>query len=180
MVVKALVEAGNLLPKDLLPVIKTAEVLEGQPPAKVRNVTYRYKTVKRKVGVPDENFIYCCSFVEGDELANTYEEMSHEVKIALSPEGGSVCKNTSMYYTGQVDNTEEKIRAWKERAFGMVRTIEALLVRKPSWLRPSMSLSSFFEKTIFLVQKKGGSLGFATLLYVFYHSLSSVFSGYWE
>ncbi|XP_030456224.1 major strawberry allergen Fra a 1.07-like [Syzygium oleosum] len=128
-VVEALVEANNLIPKVLLPVIKRTEVVEEETSSEGS----RYKTVKHKVEAPDEeNFIYCCSIVEGDKLANTYEKMSHEVKITASPEGGSVCKNTSVYFTdGEVDNTEEKIKAWKERAFGMVKTIEAYLVGNP-------------------------------------------------
>ncbi|XP_030441095.1 major allergen Pru ar 1-like [Syzygium oleosum] len=128
-VVEALVEAGNLLPKDLLPVIKSAAVLEEETSSEGS----QYKTVEQKVDAPDkENFIYSCSIVEGDELANTYENMSHEVKITASPEGGSVCKNMSVYYTvGEVDNKEEKIKAGKEKACAMVKAIEAYLVANP-------------------------------------------------
>lgn len=101
------------------------------------NVTYfigsQYKTVKHKVEVVDkENFVYCYSIIEGDVLGTTFEKISYETKITASPEGGSVCKNTSKYFTiGEVDITEEKIKAGKEKASAMFKAIEDYLVANP-------------------------------------------------
>lgn len=93
----------------------------------------RRKTVKHKVEAPDnESFSYCYSIIEGDALANTLEKTSYEVKITASPEGGSVCKNESMYFTkGDGEITEEKIMAVKEKACALFKAIEACLVACP-------------------------------------------------
>ncbi|XP_030456086.1 major allergen Pru av 1-like [Syzygium oleosum] len=134
----AVLDADNLIPKVLPQAIKSVEVLEGDGgPGTIKLITFgegsQYKTVKHKVEVVDkENFVYCYSIIEGDALGTTFEKISYETKITASPEGGSVCKNTSKYFTiGEVDITEEKIKAGKEKASAMFKAIEDYLVANP-------------------------------------------------
>ncbi|KAF8041622.1 hypothetical protein BT93_A0275 [Corymbia citriodora subsp. variegata] len=128
-VVEALVEAHNLPPMVVLQVIKRTKVLE--------ETTYSegswYKTLKQMVEAPDrDNFIYSYSIAVGDTLANTFEKLSHEVKIIALPEGGSVWKNTSKYFAdGEVEVTEEKIMAVKEKASAMFRAVMAYVEANP-------------------------------------------------
>ncbi|KAL3753022.1 hypothetical protein ACJRO7_000420 [Eucalyptus globulus] len=134
----AVLDADNLIPKVLPQAIKSVEVLEGNGgPGTVKLITFgegsHYKTMKQKVESLDkENLIYCYSIIEGDVLGTTFEKISNEVKITASPEGGSVCKNTSKYFTiGEVEITEEKIKAGKEKASEMFKAIEAHLLANP-------------------------------------------------
>ncbi|KAK3444438.1 hypothetical protein EUGRSUZ_A00135 [Eucalyptus grandis] len=121
----AILDSDNLIPKALPQAIKSVKVLEGDGA--------KYKTMKHKVEALDkENFTYSYSIIEGDVLGTTFEKISYEAKITTSPKGGSVCKNTSKYFTiGEVDTTEEKIKAWKEKAPAMFKAIEAYLLANP-------------------------------------------------
>ncbi|KAL3753030.1 hypothetical protein ACJRO7_000428 [Eucalyptus globulus] len=134
----AVLDADNLIPRVLLQAIKSVEVLEGdEGPGTTNLITFgkgsHYKTMKQKVESLDkENLTYCYSIIEGDVLGTTFEKISNEVKITASPEGGSVCKNTSKYFTiGEVEITEEKIKAGKEKASEMFKAIEAHLLANP-------------------------------------------------
>ncbi|XP_039165350.1 major allergen Pru av 1-like [Eucalyptus grandis] len=133
-----ILDADNLLPKVLPQAVKSIEVLEGDGgTGTIKLMTFgegsRYKTAKHKVEALDkENFTYCYSIIEGEILGSAYEKISHELKITPSPEGGSVLKSTSSYFTiGEEDVTEEEINAGKEEASAMVKAIEAYLVANP-------------------------------------------------
>ncbi|WRX20381.1 hypothetical protein QQP08_012868 [Theobroma cacao] len=63
---------------------------------------------------------------------NTLEKISYETKFVAGPDGGSVCKSTSKYYTiGDIEIKEEQIKAGKERALGMYKAVEAYLLANP-------------------------------------------------
>ncbi|XP_030528175.1 major allergen Pru av 1-like [Rhodamnia argentea] len=134
----AVLDADNIIPKVLPQAIRSIEVLEGDGgPGTIKLINFgegsQYKTVKHKVETLDkENFAYCYSIIEGDPLGTTFEKISYDVKITASPDGGSVCKSTSKYYTiGEVDLPEGKIKAGKEKASAMFKAIEAYLVANP-------------------------------------------------
>ncbi|KAF8041656.1 hypothetical protein BT93_A0298 [Corymbia citriodora subsp. variegata] len=134
----AILDADNLLPKVLPQAVKSIEVLEGDGgPGTIKLMTFGeggpYKAAKHKVEALDkENFTYCYSIIEGEMLGTTFEKISYEVKITASPEGGSVLKSTSRYFTiGEVNITEEEIKAGKEKASAMVKAVEAYLVANP-------------------------------------------------
>ncbi|KAL3753023.1 hypothetical protein ACJRO7_000421 [Eucalyptus globulus] len=121
-IIKALiVESNTLIPKLLPQFIKSVDFGS------------QYKTMKHKVeALNKENFTYSYSIIEGDALGTTLEKISYEMKITASPEGGSVCKRTSKYFTiGEADITEEKIKAGKEKASAMFKAIEAYLLANP-------------------------------------------------
>ncbi|XP_039162687.1 major strawberry allergen Fra a 1.06-like [Eucalyptus grandis] len=126
---EAIVNANNLISGVLMPVLKSAEFVEEFTSIEGN----RDRTVKHKVEALDnENFTYCYSITEGDALGTTFEMITYEAKITMSPEGGSVCKNTIKYFAkNDVDITEEKIMAVKEKASALSRAIEAYLVANP-------------------------------------------------
>jgi len=131
-------DADTLIPKILPQAIKSVEILEGDGGVgTVKLITFgegsQFKSVKHKVdGLDKEKFTYSYSIIEGDALMGVLESISYEIKIEASPEGGSICKNSSKYYTkGDAQITEEQIKSGKEKASGMFKAIEAYLLANP-------------------------------------------------
>ncbi|KAL3753041.1 hypothetical protein ACJRO7_000437 [Eucalyptus globulus] len=122
---EAIVRALNLISRVFFPFLKSAELVEETTGSE----GHRNKVVKHKLEVLDNgSYSYSNSIIESNMLANTLENTSYELKISASPEGGSVCMNASKYFArGNVDNTEEKIKAVREKAFTMFGAIEACL-----------------------------------------------------
>ncbi|KAH7842225.1 hypothetical protein Vadar_002864 [Vaccinium darrowii] len=131
-------DADTLIPKILPQAIKSVETLEGDGGAgTVKLITlgegYAYKSVKQRVDAIDkENFTYSYSVIEGDALIGVFESISYHIKIVASPDGGSICKNRSIYRTkADAQVTEEEIKSGKEKATGMFKAIEAYLLANP-------------------------------------------------
>ncbi|KAA8548983.1 hypothetical protein F0562_000667 [Nyssa sinensis] len=131
-------DADHLIPKILPQAIKSVEVLQGDGgPGTIKLITFgegsQFKSVKHKVdGLDKENFTYSYSIIEGDALTGSLESISYEIKISASPDGGSICKNTSKYHTkGDSQITEEHIKSGKEKASGMFKAVEAYLLANP-------------------------------------------------
>ncbi|KAK3444497.1 hypothetical protein EUGRSUZ_A01303 [Eucalyptus grandis] len=126
---EAIVNANNLISEVLLPVLKSAEVVQDITSGEGN----RNCTVKHKVEALDnENFTYCYSITAVDTLGITLEKITYEVKITASPEGGSVCKNASKYFAqNDADITEERIMSVKKKAIELFQAIEAYLVANP-------------------------------------------------
>ncbi|KAL4379824.1 hypothetical protein GQ457_02G029360 [Hibiscus cannabinus] len=88
--------------------------------------------IQKVEALDEENFAYTYSVIEGDALMNKLEKITYEMKMEASPDGGSVCKTTSKYYTiGDFELKEEGIKAGKEKALGMFMAIEAYLLANP-------------------------------------------------
>uniref|UniRef100_A0A5B6YZ80 Putative major allergen Pru ar 1 n=1 Tax=Davidia involucrata TaxID=16924 RepID=A0A5B6YZ80_DAVIN len=131
-------DADNLIPKILPQAIKSVEVLHGDGgPGTVKLITFgegsHYKSAKHQVdGIDKENFTYSYSIIEGDALMGKLESISYEIKIEASPDGGSICKNSSKYHTkGDAQITEDQIKSGKEKALGMFKAVEAYLLANP-------------------------------------------------
>ncbi|XP_058212565.1 major allergen Pru ar 1-like isoform X1 [Rhododendron vialii] len=131
-------DADTLIPKIIPQAIKSVEILEGDGGAgTVKLITfgegYAYKSAKQRVDAIDkENFTYSYSVIEGDAFAGIVESISYHIKIVATPEGGSICKNRSIYTTkGDAQVSEEEIKAGKEKASGMFKAIEAYLLANP-------------------------------------------------
>ncbi|KAJ0092889.1 hypothetical protein Patl1_24967 [Pistacia atlantica] len=61
------------------------------------------------------------------------EKITYEIKIASSPDGGSICKSNSKYFTvGDFEIKEEQIKGGKEKASGLFKAIEAYLLTNPN------------------------------------------------
>ncbi|XP_059627109.1 major allergen Pru ar 1-like [Cornus florida] len=130
-------DADTLIPKILPQAIKSVEILEGDGgPGTIKLTTFgegsQYQSVKQRVdGIDKENFTYAYSIIEGDALMGV-ESISYEIKIEASADGGSICKNSSKYYTkGDAQINEEQIKGGKEKASGMFKAIEAYLLANP-------------------------------------------------
>ncbi|KAA8527667.1 hypothetical protein F0562_035464 [Nyssa sinensis] len=80
----------------------------------------------------EETYTYRYTLVEGDALKDKFDKISFEVKLEGSPDGGTISKMTSKYYTkGDFVLTEEDIKAGKEKALGMYKVVEAYLQENP-------------------------------------------------
>ncbi|KAK6254451.1 hypothetical protein SCA6_015756 [Theobroma cacao] len=111
-------DSDNLIPKILPQAIKSVETLEGDGGA---------GTVKQ-VNFGEDYY----AVIEGDALMNTLEKIYNDVKFEESPEGGSICKSSSTYYTiGDIEIKDEEIKSGKEKALGMFKAVEAHLLANP-------------------------------------------------
>ncbi|KAM7485026.1 hypothetical protein LguiA_001035 [Lonicera macranthoides] len=131
-------DADNLIPKILPQAIKCVEILEGDGGVgTVKLTTFgegsQYKSVKHRVDALDkDSMTYSYSIIEGDALMGVLESISYHVKVVPSADGGSVCKNRSIYHTkGDAQITEEQIKGGKEKAMGMFKAVEAYLLAHP-------------------------------------------------
>ncbi|KAK6913722.1 Bet v I/Major latex protein [Dillenia turbinata] len=86
----------------------------------------QFSYVKQRVDALDlEKLIYNYTVIEGDGLVNL-ESVSYEVKLEPAPDGGSISKVISKYFTkGDVVPSEEEIKAGKERVLGMTKNFAA-------------------------------------------------------
>lgn len=80
----------------------------------------------------EETYTYNYTLVEGDALTDKLEKIAYEVKFEACPNGGTISKVTSKYYTvGDFVVQEEDVKAGKEKATGMYKAVEAYLVQNP-------------------------------------------------
>ncbi|GLU08440.1 hypothetical protein SLE2022_253530 [Rubroshorea leprosula] len=131
-------DADHLIPKIVPQAIKDVELVEGNGgPGSIKKITFgegsQFKYVKHKIdGIDKENFTYSYSVIEGDALMNTLEKICYETKFVAAPDGGSICKSSSKYYTiGDIEIKEEDIKAGKEKALGLFKAVEAYLFANP-------------------------------------------------
>ncbi|KAM7488113.1 hypothetical protein LguiB_025597 [Lonicera macranthoides] len=131
-------DADNLIPKILPQAIKSVETLQGDGGAGTIKITTfgegsQFKSVKHRVDALDkDNMTYSYSIIEGDALMDILESISYHIKVEGLADGGSVCKNRSIYHTkGDAKITEEEIKAGKEKAMGMFKAVEAYLLANP-------------------------------------------------
>ena len=70
--------------------------------------------------------------VEGDALIDKLEKITYEIKFEKGPDGGSISKVTSKYYTqGDFKLDEDEVKAGKEKVLGMYKAVEAYLLQNP-------------------------------------------------
>lgn len=82
--------------------------------------------------VDTEKLTYNYSVIEGDVLGDAVEKVSYATKVVSGPDGGSIVKNTSTYYSkGDHVITEEEIKDGKEKSLGLFKVVEAYLVANP-------------------------------------------------
>ncbi|XP_062175987.1 major allergen Pru ar 1-like isoform X1 [Alnus glutinosa] len=133
-------DSDHLLPKILKHGIKevNVEILEGNGgPGTIKKITFHegshLKFLKHRTdGLDKENFTYNYSVVEGGPLSETLEKVSYETKLVASPDGGTIYKISSKYYTK--DNTEikeEQIKAEEEKTAGVFKAVEGYLLANP-------------------------------------------------
>ncbi|KAA8549684.1 hypothetical protein F0562_001298 [Nyssa sinensis] len=80
----------------------------------------------------EKTYTYTYTLIEGDALMDKLEKICFEVKLEGSPNGGTISKMTSKYYTkDDFVLTEEEIKAGKDKVFGMYKVVEAYLLQNP-------------------------------------------------
>ncbi|XP_059647215.1 major allergen Pru ar 1-like [Cornus florida] len=131
-------DADNLIPKILPQAIKSVEIIQGDGGVgTIKVISFgegsQYKSVKHQVdGLDKDKFVYNYSIIEGDALMGVLEKISYETKIEASSDGGSICKNSSIYHTkGDAGITEDQIKGGKEKALGMFKAVETYLLANP-------------------------------------------------
>lgn len=135
-----ILDGDKLVPKVLPHAIKCVKILEGDGCAgTIKEVTFgegsHHKCVKQRVDAIDkENFTYSYTIIEGDDLMDKFESISYHIKIVACPDGGSICKNRSIYTTkGDCKVSEEEIKSGKEKASEIFKAIEAYLLAHPDY-----------------------------------------------
>ncbi|KAH6820542.1 hypothetical protein C2S53_018590 [Perilla frutescens var. hirtella] len=136
---KAMVlDADTLIPKIMPQAIKNIQILEGDGGVGTVKVIHfgegsQYKSVKHRVDAIDkENMTHTYSIVEGDTLSGVIESITYHIKIVPTEDGGSICKNRSIYNTkGDAEISESNIKEGKEKAMAMFKAIEAYLHANP-------------------------------------------------
>ncbi|XP_057772348.1 major allergen Pru ar 1-like [Salvia miltiorrhiza] len=131
-------DADTLIPKIMPQAIKSVEILEGDGGVGTVKIIHfgdgsQFKSVKHRVEAIDkENLTHTYSIIEGDALSDVIESITYHIKIVPTEDGGSICKNRSIYNTkGDVEISEEKIKEGKEKAMAMFKAIEAYLHANP-------------------------------------------------
>ncbi|XP_052882286.1 major allergen Pru av 1-like [Gossypium arboreum] len=107
-------DGDNLIPKILPQAFKSIEYIEGNgEPGGIKKVT----------------------FGEGSQ----FKYMKQKTKLEASPDGGSLCKTCSKYYTvGEFELKEEGIKAGKGKSLRMFKAIEAYLLANPDAYKDSI------------------------------------------
>lgn len=91
--------------------------------------------VKHHVDAIDtENYVYNYSVIEGSALSEPLEKICYEYKLVATPDGGSIVKSTSKYYTkGDEQLAEEYVKTGKERSAGFTKAIEDFIQANPDY-----------------------------------------------
>ncbi|KAL2463196.1 Major allergen Pru ar 1 [Forsythia ovata] len=134
----SIVDSHNLIPKLVPQAIKSIEFVQGNGGAgSIKQINFAegggFGTVKYQIDELNEDTLtYKYSLVEGDALIEGLEKITYEVKFEPSPNGGSISKITSKYYTkDDFKLKEEDIKAGKERVLGMYKVVEDYLLQNP-------------------------------------------------
>ncbi|KAL3507781.1 hypothetical protein ACH5RR_033163 [Cinchona calisaya] len=134
----SIVDSHNLIPKLMPQAIKSIEIVQGNGGVgSIKQINFaegsHFGSLKYKIDeLNEETYTYKYTLIEGGALTDNLEKITYEVKFEATPEGGSVSKVTSKYYTkGDFSLKEEDIKAGKERVLGMYKVVEAYLLKNP-------------------------------------------------
>ncbi|XP_062108687.1 major allergen Pru av 1-like [Humulus lupulus] len=131
-------DGDNLIPKIAPQAIKQVKILEGDGGAgTMKKITFgegsTFNYVKHRVeSVDQDNLCHSYTLIEGDALTDKLEKISYETKLAASPDGGSIIKTVSSYYTiGDAEIKEENVKEGKEKASQLFKLFEKYLNDHP-------------------------------------------------
>ena len=80
-----------------------------------------------------DNLSYADTVVEGGELSDKIESVTHEVKFESNPAGGSISKVVVKYQLKEgAELTEEEVKAPKEGGLAIFKAVEAYLLANPN------------------------------------------------
>ncbi|XP_062108686.1 major allergen Pru av 1-like [Humulus lupulus] len=131
-------DGDNLIPKIAPQAIKQVEILEGDGGAgTIKKITFgegsSFNYVKHRVeSVDQDNLSHSYTLIEGDALTDKLEKICYETKLVASPDGGSIVKTVSKYYTnGDAEIKEENVKEGKEKASQLFKLFEKYLNDHP-------------------------------------------------
>ncbi|XP_071937982.1 major allergen Pru ar 1-like [Coffea arabica] len=134
----SIVDSHTLIPKLLPQVIKSMDIIEGDGGAgSIKQIAFaegsNFKSIKYRIDELNEDALtYSYTLVEGDALIDKLEKITYEIKFEKGPDGGSISKVTSKYYTqGDFKLDEDEVKAGKEKVLGMYKAVEAYLLQNP-------------------------------------------------
>ncbi|KAL3506004.1 hypothetical protein ACH5RR_031386 [Cinchona calisaya] len=132
----SIVDSHNLIPKLMPQAIKSIEITQGNGGAgSIKQINFaegsHFGSLKYQIDeLNEETYTYNYTLIEGGALTDKLEKITYEVKFEPTPEGGSVSKVTSKYYTkDDFVLNEEEIKAGKEKVLGMYKVVEAYLLQ---------------------------------------------------
>ncbi|KAK7387944.1 hypothetical protein VNO78_22743 [Psophocarpus tetragonolobus] len=131
---KAIVlDSSNVLPKALPNFIKSVETIEGDGgPGTIKNLTLAQGLgyVKHRVDAIDtQNYVYNYSVIEGSTLSEAFEKICYEYKLVATPDGGTIVKSTSKFYTkGDYQLAQQYVNTSKDRSARFTNTIEHFIL----------------------------------------------------
>ncbi|XP_073155443.1 major allergen Pru ar 1-like [Henckelia pumila] len=135
----SIMDSHNLIPKLMPQAIKSINITQGDGGAgSIKQINFAegspIKYVKYRVDELDqETLTYGYTLIEGDSLVDKLEKITCNVKFEQSPDGGSILKVTSTYYTtGDFTLKEEEVKAGKEKVLAMYKAVEAYLIQNPN------------------------------------------------
>ncbi|MED6218997.1 hypothetical protein PIB30_031785 [Stylosanthes scabra] len=137
---KALVvDSHNLIPRLLPQAITGIQTIQGDGgPGTIRQINFleggEVKSVKNRIDeVNEETLSYSYTTIEGDALKDKFASIAHEAKFEEAPNGGSINKMTTKYYTkgDDVEINQEEIKIGKEKLLGIYKFVEAYLLQNP-------------------------------------------------
>ncbi|KAL1320853.1 hypothetical protein HN51_065562 [Arachis hypogaea] len=136
---KALVvDSHNLIPKLLPQAVAGIQLIHGDGgTGSIRQINFleggEVKSVKNRVDeINEETLTYSYTAIEGDALKDKFASIAYEAKFEAAPNGGSINKMTTKYYTkGDVEITQDEIKIGKERVLAIYKVVEAYLLQNP-------------------------------------------------
>ncbi|KAE8730948.1 Major allergen Pru av 1 [Hibiscus syriacus] len=128
----------TLFPKVVPHAIKSVEILEGDGgPGTIKKITFAegigFNYVKHKVHTLNkENRSYSHSVIEGDVLSNKLEKITDENKFDPTPNGGTIIKITTKFYSvGDAEITEDEMKKVIESRARVYNAVEEYLIANP-------------------------------------------------
>ncbi|KAA8548705.1 hypothetical protein F0562_000389 [Nyssa sinensis] len=136
-----ILDSHNLIPKLMPQAIKSIEIIQGDGgPGSIKQINFAEGWITANTNfhvhrideLNEKTYTYTYTLIEGEALMDKFEKISFEVKLEASPNGGTISKMTSKYYTkDDFVLTEEEIKAGKEKVLGMYKVVEAYLLQNP-------------------------------------------------
>ncbi|XP_065859609.1 major allergen Pru ar 1-like [Euphorbia lathyris] len=129
----------QLLPKVLPQVIKSIDIIEGDGGVgSLRQINFGGEGgssmyVKERIeAIDEEKLTHSYTVIEGDVLMGKFEKITNGIKFDATPDGGSMIKSYSSYYTlGDHQIKDEEIQGGKDKSIGLFKALEAYLLANP-------------------------------------------------
>ncbi|XP_022138710.1 major allergen Pru ar 1-like [Momordica charantia] len=132
-----ILDANQLYPK-IIPSQVEVQVLEGDGgPGTVKKIIFGHgshvKYMKHRIEtVDEESLTYKYSVIEGEPLSEFIDEITRELTLTATAEGGSVLKSSSRYHTkGDYQINEEKVKTGEEKGLALLKAAENYLLAHP-------------------------------------------------